>query len=88
MDEIEKEKPSPGGLRQVWGRLLSLDFGVGVFHDFSRMNFGGNELMQVRTLTPQQAVTVSGGFVRKARWEPQFNFGRRTRSCQRLGVGR
>ncbi len=26
--------------------LLSLDFGVGVFHDFSRMNFGGNELLQ------------------------------------------
>ncbi len=26
--------------------LWSLDFGVGVFHDFSRMNFGGNELMQ------------------------------------------
>ena len=26
--------------------LWSLDFGVGVFHDFSRMNFGRNELMQ------------------------------------------
>ncbi len=34
--------------------LWSLDFGVGVFHDFSRMNFGRNELMQGRTLTPQQ----------------------------------
>ena len=27
---------------------------LGFFHDFSRMNFGGNELLQLRTLTPQQ----------------------------------
>ncbi len=42
--------------------LLSLDFGVGVFHDFSRMNFGGNELMQGRTLTPQQDREMQKGF--------------------------
>lgn len=34
--------------------LWSLDFRVGVSHGFSRMNFGGNELMQGRSLTPQQ----------------------------------
>ena len=42
--------------------LWSLDFGVGVFHDFSRMNFGGNELMQGRTLTPQQVREMQKGF--------------------------
>ncbi len=42
--------------------LLSLDFGVGVFHDFSRLNFGGNELMQRRTLTPQQVREMQKGF--------------------------
>ncbi len=34
----------------LWG----LDFGVGVFHGFLLINFGGNELMQGRTLTSQQ----------------------------------
>ncbi len=38
--------------------LLSLDFGIGVFHNLLRMNFGGNELLQGalqrRTLTLQQ----------------------------------
>ncbi len=42
--------------------VLSLDFGVGVFHDFSRMNFGGNELMQGGTLTPQQVREMQKGF--------------------------
>ena len=54
-----------------------VDFGVGVFHDFSRMNFGGNELMQRRTLTPQRAdefhliFVIAGAELaaRSARWD-------------------
>ena len=42
--------------------LWSLDFGVGVFHDFSLMNFGGNELLQRRTLTPQQVKEMQKDF--------------------------
>ncbi len=42
--------------------LWRLDFCVGVFHDFSRMNFGGNELMQGRSLTPQQVREMQKGF--------------------------
>lgn len=30
-----------GGLRQVWGQLWSLDFRVGVFHEFLLINFVG-----------------------------------------------
>ena len=58
------------GHRVLW----SLDFGVGVFHDFSRMNFGGNELMQGRTLTPQQVREMQKGFDlstgQASRWIP------------------
>ena len=44
--------------------LWSLDFGVGVFHDFScmKLNFGGNEPMQGRALTPQQVREMQEGF--------------------------
>lgn len=34
----------------LWG----LNVGVGVFHDFSLINFGGNKLVQGRTLISQQ----------------------------------
>ena len=34
-----------------YGVLWILGAGVGIIHDFFRMNFGRNELMQARTLT-------------------------------------
>ena len=46
-----KRSAVAGGLQQVWGQLWR-DFGVGVFHEFFAYKFGGNELMQGRTLTP------------------------------------
>ncbi len=39
--------------------LWSLDFGVGVFHEFFAYKFGGNELMQGRALAPQQVNKTS-----------------------------
>ena len=41
----------------------SLEFGVGISHDFMRMNFGGNKLMQRKTLTPQLVKEMQKNFV-------------------------
>ena len=69
MDEIEKERPSPEGLWQVWGWLWSLKFGAGVLPEFlliklvgmthCRMHAGRMQdalqgLLQGLTLTFQQ----------------------------------
>ena len=34
----------------LYGVLWSLDFGIGVFHEFLLINFNGDELMQGREL--------------------------------------
>ena len=52
--EIKPEKTAGGRPRDNLGRTMEPGFGVGVFHEFFAYQFGGNELMQGRTLIPEQ----------------------------------